>query len=139
MHPVIIGSEPPKEGTELGTPGELPATGSISTVCRDIDRRRMVRVCCPHAGCGQHYRVVDTLLGQTTVCKRCGREFSLSASLAACAADEAAGPPELVEDPDSGDLLPQRIGRFVVHSRLGAGGFGTVYRARDRCSTARWR
>ena len=33
--------------------------------------------------------------------------------------------------PDQAQSLPERIGRFVIRACLGAGGFGTVYRAHD--------
>ncbi len=92
-----------------------------------------VSVQCPH--CTRSYSVDGSMVGRTGRCKNCGRSFSLTPS------GELAGPaPASGDDLDPGQLpgswsssitLPEKIGRFLVKARLGAGACGAVYRALD--------
>jgi Protein kinase domain len=104
-----------------------------------------VSVQCP--GCGRSSTVDGSLIGRTARCKRCGNSFSLTPSAEIVAADSApvaeqaaSTLPDTGLRADSGPTptsvgralpLPERIGRFVIKERLGAGAFGTVYRAVD--------
>ncbi|OHB72177.1 MAG: hypothetical protein A2V70_14640 [Planctomycetes bacterium RBG_13_63_9] len=90
-----------------------------------------VRVHCPNPDCARRYKVDRTQLGHRTVCKSCGREFTVGVSgqetlppdaQAGAAAEGQAGP--------AGDI-PRKLGRFEIRGRLGAGAFGAVYRAHD--------
>jgi WD40 repeat protein/predicted Ser/Thr protein kinase len=67
-------------------------------------------------------------LGRTARCKRCGRPFTLTISRDGASKDTANGPPAR---PAPAELPPTRIGHYEVLRRLGAGAFGTVYRAYD--------
>lgn len=94
----------------------------------------IVRVQCPNPDCRKRYKIEDSLLGQTSACKECGRVFVLSAP--AGQTIEAHGQTEtrdgvaaLSQETPGG--VPDQLGRFQIRSRLGAGAFGTVYRAFD--------
>jgi len=90
-----------------------------------------VRVRCPNPDCGKTYRVADDQLGQTAVCKHCGRKFTLSASHHETADSAGLSETGSVTLPAPVGDLPNRLGRFEIRSRLGSGAFGTVYRAHD--------
>ena len=94
-----------------------------------------VKVYCPHADCGQRYRVEEAQLGQATVCKRCRRQFTLSASVAPppLPVDESDTPADVQATPfeKPSPETPKSLGRFLIRSRIGVGGFGAVYRAYD--------
>ncbi len=92
-----------------------------------------VSVQCPH--CSRSYSVDGSLVGRKARCKNCGKSFALTPSgeLAGTAPasgnDVASGP-----TPSSWSFttpLPEKIGRFLIKQRLGAGACGTVYRAFD--------
>ena len=85
-----------------------------------------VRSDCPHPNCGKQYKVSKDQLGRKFVCKQCGREFILSTS-----DRETIGPSASSDAQETPNAIPNRLGRFKIRSRLGAGGFGTVYRAYD--------
>ncbi len=94
------------------------------------------QVTCPNPDCHQRYRVETRLLGHKAVCKRCGCEFVATQSPVDTVGDDApadtAGPPVARLDPaETASQNPQRLGRFELRSRLGAGAFGCVYRAYD--------
>src|SRR5262245_4494949 len=76
-----------------------------------------VQVRCPNLACGQVGTFAQGALGHTVRCRWCGATFRLAPS-------PDTGPP-------SAGGLPGQIGRFLVQARLGAGAFGTVYRAHD--------
>ncbi len=92
-----------------------------------------VFVQCPH--CSRSYSIDGSLVGRKSRCKQCGNSFALTPSgeLAGTAPgsndDLAPGPP-----PRSSSTtipLPEKIGRFFIKQRLGAGACGAVYRALD--------
>ncbi len=94
-----------------------------------------IQTTCPHAGCGQKYRVEESHAGQTVVCRSCGRQFTVAATehetrLSAQDADTRS-PQHQADAPEKQEKAPNRLGRFEIRSRLGAGAFGAVYRAHD--------
>ena len=92
-----------------------------------------VSVQCPH--CSQSYSVDGSLVGRKGRCKNCGNAFALTLP------DDAGGSQpyssdDLVSDPSPTSWsvtvpMPEKIGRFLIRERLGAGACGTVYRAVD--------
>ena len=92
-----------------------------------------VSVLCPH--CSQSYSVDGSVVGRKARCKNCGNSFSLTPSgelVAPSPGSSADGAPR--PEPDlstSTTPLPEKIGRFLIKKRLGAGAFGSVYRAFD--------
>lgn len=90
-----------------------------------------VSIQCP--ACARSYSIDGSLIGRRGRCKGCGEAFVLTpsgefaGSTVGSSADSA--PPGDV--PPSRAPLPGSIGRFLVKQRLGAGAFGTVYRAVD--------
>jgi predicted Zn finger-like uncharacterized protein len=93
----------------------------------------IVSVQCPH--CARTYSVDGSIVGRKGRCKNCGQFFALtpSSEITAQAPGSsdalASGPP-----PSSWSAtapLPEKIGRFHIKQRLGAGACGTVYRAFD--------
>src|SRR5262249_48690811 len=109
------------------------------------------QVQCP--GCGKTIRVPDSYLGRTIRCPRCQRPFARGTSSdgpypgapttspANGAAHTSTGGGPHLTSPATGFVAPatpappahhpDHIGRFQVRARLGAGAFGTVYRAYD--------
>ncbi len=94
----------------------------------------IVTVPCP--GCGRSYKTKVADLGKSIRCKACERVFTLAAPTtdAAPRTDGTARPslpPTLPPASRTSSAAPTCIGRFQVRARLGAGAFGTVYRAYD--------
>src|SRR4051794_40641625 len=87
-----------------------------------------VTVRCSNSACGKAALVAEAMLGRTARCKACGKSFVLQPTVEGNASDTASQtevqPVPLAEPPTV-------IGRFQVRGRLGAGAFGTVYRAHD--------
>ena len=92
---------------------------------------------CANPECGKRYSVADTFAGKSVKCKACGETFVVSSAKQRTEADE-------VHEPAWGDAKPapapvsaaavtlnNTVGRFVIRAKLGAGAFGTVYRAYD--------
>lgn len=92
---------------------------------------------CP--SCGKSFSVSEALLGKTAKCKQCGEPFLLEANVnggarstagsrtGAAASTEIQSATAASTKKKAGDLLS----RFEVRGKLGAGAFGTVYRAYD--------
>ena len=72
------------------------------------------RVVCPH--CGNSVEVADASRLEKATCAACGSSFRLEQE------------PQVHGDPVRGQ---RRVGRFELIQRVGAGTFGTVYRAHD--------
>jgi WD40 repeat protein len=72
-----------------------------------------ITVRCTNPACAATFQVPEAYVGKSGRCSTCKHKFLMQP-----AAETATAGPE-------------RIGRFVVRSRLGAGAFGTVYRAWD--------
>ena len=121
----------------------------------------VLRIQCPNSGCGKSYRVDDALAGKSARCKACGETIKIAVAAVATHAEGSAeagnsslsslDPPSPTPHasakpaearPQSGILkaatpqpsateVPKKLGRFEIRSVLGAGAFGTVYRAHD--------
>src|SRR5687768_13304829 len=87
-----------------------------------------VEVPCTH--CGQVYRISESNLGRTGRCKHCGKDFTLepSSEQTQVAADADT---DRAAVGSTSAVLPEKLGRFEIRARLGAGAFGAVYRAYD--------
>src|SRR5947209_5776043 len=83
-----------------------------------------ITVRCPNPTCGQTFQIPDVYVGKSGRCSNCKHKFVMNPLPAGETATPAAG-----DTAAAGPL--ERIGRFVIRARLGAGAFGTVYRAWD--------
>jgi predicted Zn finger-like uncharacterized protein len=106
-----------------------------------------LQIICPQ--CRQSYRVADEGAGSTVRCRQCGQTFVALAAeadrstnrIGATATKTAPGSsatsgkrvPPRKDNATNGQPpgLPDKIGRFEIRARLGAGAFGVVYRAFD--------
>lgn len=106
---------------------------------------------CSNVECRKSLRLPDRLSQKPSSCPACGQPIDAAASLAESGASvdaplkadssrdggkSATHKSQVADDtqrprPGNGVKLPGQIGRFVIQSRLGAGAFGTVYRAYD--------
>jgi sugar lactone lactonase YvrE len=83
------------------------------------------KVVCPNPSCQAVLTVPPGYAGRTARCKRCGGQVAVPA------AGTEIPPPSTGKSSAAASAQPMRIGRFEVRGRLGAGAFGTVYRAYD--------
>ena len=86
-----------------------------------------VKVQCPNPKCGRTYRVHREQLGKSASCSHCGQKFVVTASQL----ETTDHIPVVKANRTETTAPPARIGRFEVRKRIGAGAFGTVYRAFD--------
>lgn len=91
---------------------------------------------CP--ACGKSFSVSEALLGKTARCKQCGEPFTLEAHAngetqvkASTTRPPLSGPHRPMPAPKHAGKTPEQLSRFEVRAKLGAGAFGTVYRAYD--------
>ena len=112
-----------------------------------------VKVQCPN--CGKSYNVGDESLGARARCKNCNNHFTISVSLDDTGSSLVSGPQKqepVADQPSQAKSAdgtskdgtgskrpsgkeptkqPKKLGNFVIEKRLGAGGMGVVYLARD--------
>ena len=83
-----------------------------------------ISVQCPNPACGTVSIVSEEIVGRRVKCRQCSQAFTASLTI-----DHVPGEsPATVLGTTSSQ---QRIGRFEVRGKLGAGAFGIVYRAYD--------
>ncbi|HEX3658580.1 MAG TPA: serine/threonine-protein kinase [Pirellulales bacterium] len=91
----------------------------------------LIKVRCTHADCGTLYQVAEEQIGLTAFCEKCGRTFVFQSPERETAAGESGSDTNKPRSPVVLAKVPEKLGRFEICERLGAGTFGAVYRARD--------
>jgi tRNA A-37 threonylcarbamoyl transferase component Bud32 len=84
---------------------------------------------CPNPNCALQYSLSESAAGRKTRCRGCRQTFIISDSATVNGTTPPA--PAAVSRPSPSHADLQTVGRFVVRGKLGAGAFGTVYRAYD--------
>ena len=95
-----------------------------------------LKVVCPNVQCRKAYSVGDTSRDRTINCRNCGTAITVSATYETLAPGTPTNAPgRSVANNDNPATLRhqdrEKLGRFVIESRIGEGAFGTVYRALD--------
>jgi predicted Zn finger-like uncharacterized protein len=87
-----------------------------------------VRIACPK--CSASYGVSEVFVGRQARCKKCGHTFSLSGTII----DESAiiDLDREVEERSEPQIDQVFANRYKIEKKLGAGGMGSVFRARDQ-------
>ena len=78
-------------------------------------------VLCANPACTARLSVADDMVGRPVKCTKCGTAFTAFAS------SVGISPPTASKT----SPLPKTVGRYQIRAKLGAGAFGTVYRAYD--------
>ena len=88
-----------------------------------------LKMTCPNPSCVRQYVIPESAAGRSTQCRACGQTFVIgdSGTNIGSAPPAPAGP----RHPSASQPEFQTVGRFLVRGKLGAGAFGTVYRAYD--------
>src|SRR4051812_31073203 len=84
---------------------------------------------CSNPACKRRYLLPDISAGRPVRCLECGETF-----IAGTSTTIEAAPDTPLPDPAASAYaltISTSLGRFIVRNRLGAGTFGTVYRAYD--------
>jgi serine/threonine protein kinase/ribosomal protein S27E len=102
-----------QETTQYAPPADRPTAPSPSPTTPRRKRSRGLRIRCPH--CSNHVELIGDTPLDAVDCTVCGSTFSLVDRSTETRMAEAL----------------QKIDRFELISRLGVGGFGTVWKARD--------
>jgi len=79
-------------------------------------------ITCPNPACGKTSIASGEVESKRVRCRHCGQTFIASSTTEN---------PKAETRPASATQLPTLIGRFQIRAKLGAGAFGTVYRAYD--------
>src|SRR6476661_2672248 len=86
-------------------------------------------VTCPNPACKNTVTAPSKAAGRRVRCPACRRAFVADPTADRQAAETYPAPPGAAPPPDRAD--PAAVGRFRVVGKVGAGAFGTVYRAYD--------
>ncbi|MBC7820917.1 MAG: serine/threonine protein kinase, partial [Planctomycetaceae bacterium] len=96
-----------------------------------------IKAQCSNPECRRTYNLSVEYVGKSVRCKQCHQNFTVAASSAESIRESPAvksGPVAVASanaDKARAGSLPQHLGRFEVHEKLGGGAFGVVYRAFD--------
>ena len=89
---------------------------------------------CTNPQCGKAFTVPDTSAGRPVVCKACGTRFVVTRAVTSVHEppwDPVSASAPVVAPQSAASVALTAVGRFVIRAKLGAGAFGTVYRAYD--------
>ena len=120
--------------------GVLPCRSEVISFSESHRASAMaIALRCPNPTCGKTSRLAEAAHGRWVRCPACGHKFRVPEETAASAATRGptlpetlpTTPPSRKPAPSTRATLPERLGRFRIKERLGAGAFGAVYRAHD--------